>query len=554
MLELEEVSTSASQNFYKAFEDCFRGSRETIKERLTVYLPFILPLKEHYSNAKVIDLGCGRGEWLELLKEHQIDAIGVDLDGNMLAACHEQGLNAIQGDAIETLKTLPDNSQLAVTGFHIAEHLPFEILHVLVQEALRVLLPGGLLILETPNAENLIVGASDFYLDPTHIRPLPLPLLVFMANYYGFNKTKALRLQENKQMLNENIPLRIVFRGVSPDCAIVAQKSADEGILDLSSSAFEQEYGINLDNLAYHYDQQLDAKIQQLNNRSIQAEAIAQTAIELASKLEATTNHAFEKSISSEAKAQHSTELSIQAESIAQRALDLAVLAEAKTQHSSEYFIKAESSAQKAFDLATITDGKIQHSSDSVLRTESIAQNALNLATLAETRTQHVSEHFIKAESIAQKALDLATLAEAKTQHASDFAIKAETSTKKALDIALLAQVKVEQVSEFTANIDITANQALDLAKLAESKAQYSTDFLTQMEARISQALEMANIAQVKAQQAMELYSITSQDRLQLSNQLNSILASRSWKMTHPVRWINSRIKRVLGRIHRIEE
>ena len=93
-----------SDHFYRAFEDKHRGSRELIKERLKAYLPFILPLLQAYPQGQAIDLGCGRGEWLELLTEVGLRPIGIDLDDGMLSACRHLGLAAKQGDAIAHLK------------------------------------------------------------------------------------------------------------------------------------------------------------------------------------------------------------------------------------------------------------------------------------------------------------------------------------------------------------------------------------------------------------------------------------------------------------------
>ena len=88
-----------------------------------------------------------------------------------------------------------------------------------------MLMPGGLLILETPNPENLVVGTSHFYLDPTHQRPIPPELLSFLPEYYGFAKLKTLRLQERRELSGGKAPtLFDVLDGVSPDCAVVAQK------------------------------------------------------------------------------------------------------------------------------------------------------------------------------------------------------------------------------------------------------------------------------------------------------------------------------------------
>ena len=178
--------SSDQNNFYKAFEDQHRGSREVIKSRLSVYVPFIKKIQAAHPNATALDLGCGRGEWLELLQDNQLTASGIDLDDGMLSACRSRGLNVQTGDAIAHLKSLPADSLSIVSGFHIAEHLSLDDLQTLIKEALRTLKPAGLLILEAPNTENLVVGTSSFYLDPTHQRPLPSALLSFLVGYLGF--------------------------------------------------------------------------------------------------------------------------------------------------------------------------------------------------------------------------------------------------------------------------------------------------------------------------------------------------------------------------------
>ena len=86
--------------FYRAFEDRYRGSREVIKSRLRTYQPFLGALLARYPGAPALDLGCGRGEWLELLTEQGFRARGVDLDAGMLAACLERGLDASHADAL----------------------------------------------------------------------------------------------------------------------------------------------------------------------------------------------------------------------------------------------------------------------------------------------------------------------------------------------------------------------------------------------------------------------------------------------------------------------
>ena len=259
----------ADKRFYRALEDRCRGSRDTIKERLKVYLPFVLPFKELYSECKMIDLGCGRGEWLELMTETGfINSHGVDLNEDMLAACHELGLSVTNADAITSLQSLPEASQVIVSGFHIAEHIPFEALQTLVHEALRVLKPGGLLILETPNPENIVVGTSNFYLDPTHQRPLPMQLLSFLAEHTGFLRTKILRLQESQELLGINtIQLSHVISGVSPDYALIAQKSGTEEQLAMFAIPFNKTYGLSFETLVTKYDIGIQQRLADVEGR-----------------------------------------------------------------------------------------------------------------------------------------------------------------------------------------------------------------------------------------------------------------------------------------------
>ncbi len=162
-----------SDNFYRALEERFRASREEIGARLESYRPFLSALRQVNPRPKAFDIGCGRGEWLQLLTEEGLDARGVDLDDSMLAACHERGLQAQNQDALEALQALPDESLDLISAFHVVEHLTFDYLQALLKEAQRTLSAQGLLILETPNAENLIVGTNSFYLDPTPRTPGP---------------------------------------------------------------------------------------------------------------------------------------------------------------------------------------------------------------------------------------------------------------------------------------------------------------------------------------------------------------------------------------------
>ena len=244
-------------DFYRDFEERFRGTRADIASRLQVYLPFVEPLKTIDITPIALDLGCGRGEWLELLQNNGFKAKGVDLDESMLSACLELNLDVHLGDALDYLRGLDSESLSVISAFHMVEHIAFEMLRELSAEAYRVLKPGGLLIFETPNSENLMVGTSSFYLDHTHQKPLPAPLLSFVVEYAGFNRIKTLYLQDSPELVSaQQTSLVNVLGGVSPDYAIVAQKDTSPAMAALFNEPFEHSYGLRLEALAARYDQQ----------------------------------------------------------------------------------------------------------------------------------------------------------------------------------------------------------------------------------------------------------------------------------------------------------
>jgi SAM-dependent methyltransferase len=245
-----------SAPFYRAFEDRYRGSRELIRSRLEIYAPFLEPLLSQHAQPAAIDIGCGRGEWLELLQSRGFSARGIDLDEGMLQACRERGLDASMADGLATLRASPPESLSLVSAFHVVEHIGFEELQAIVAEALRVLIPGGLLILETPNPENIEVGTATFYLDPSHVKPIPPQLLAFVVEHAGFDRQTVMRLQEATELHGcSPVPLISVLTGVSPDYAVVAQKRAPADVLQASDAAFSREYGLSLPTLAQRYDQ-----------------------------------------------------------------------------------------------------------------------------------------------------------------------------------------------------------------------------------------------------------------------------------------------------------
>lgn len=195
--QLSSFVEKAGDNYdplYFEFEDQFRGTRDDIKGRQRIYLPYIRDAQAGTEERPVLDLGCGRGEWLELLKEEGCVARGVDMNTAMISLCRDLGLDVTRSDALKYLRDLPGESMGAVTGFHIIEHLPFEVLIQLLDETVRILKPGGIAVFETPNPQNVMVGSCNFYFDPTHRNPLPSPVIKFLAEARGLCRVSVLDL------------------------------------------------------------------------------------------------------------------------------------------------------------------------------------------------------------------------------------------------------------------------------------------------------------------------------------------------------------------------
>ena len=169
------------------FADKFRGPREHVKESQRFYVGYFQGRKE------VVDLGCGRGEFLELMREAGVSARGIDSSDACIAICRGHGLEAERGDMFEYLAGLADASLDGVFSSQVIEHLPPARVTELIALAARKLSRDGLIALETPNPECLAIFATHFYLDPTHTHPIPPALLAFYLEEAGFGRIEVHR-------------------------------------------------------------------------------------------------------------------------------------------------------------------------------------------------------------------------------------------------------------------------------------------------------------------------------------------------------------------------
>ncbi len=206
---------------YVTIEDAFRGEQELVIERQSAYLPLFR--SKVTAESPLLDLGCGRGEWLELLRKENLAASGIDSNVVCVAECREKGLAVQQGDLLGHLRSLPDGSLGAVTLFQVLEHLPFMMVIDVIREVRRVLVSGGIMLAEVPNAKNARVASGTFWIDPTHNKPLYPDFLEFLAEMAGFSEVQGLYVN----------PL-----SPTPDLGDVG-----EGLRKAVTEAFEAIYG-----------------------------------------------------------------------------------------------------------------------------------------------------------------------------------------------------------------------------------------------------------------------------------------------------------------------
>ena len=177
---------------YLEFENAHRGQRELIKQRQSVYLPFFA--KSVTPQAPLLDLGCGRGEFLEAAQEAGLSARGVELNPEMVAHCRARGLEVAEGEALEYLRAQPDASLGGILLAQVIEHLSTDELHELVSLAALKLADGGHLIAETVNPACLTTLSGAFYLDLTHQRPIHPEAARFLWKGAGLRQVEVLYL------------------------------------------------------------------------------------------------------------------------------------------------------------------------------------------------------------------------------------------------------------------------------------------------------------------------------------------------------------------------
>jgi O-antigen chain-terminating methyltransferase len=202
----EPTSGEPSYGFdYGRFAERFRGTEEYVRRNIEFYKPYFAGCEN------VLDIGCGRGEFLSLMREQGVAARGIDLSAECVAQCRQNGLNAEVADLFSYL----DQTEQEFDGIfssQVVEHLDPRRLPDMIGLCGAKLRRGGLLAIETPNPECLAIFATHFYLDPTHARPIPHPLMVFYMEEAGFGLIEVHELSQAVDSMPELAELPEAFR------------------------------------------------------------------------------------------------------------------------------------------------------------------------------------------------------------------------------------------------------------------------------------------------------------------------------------------------------
>lgn len=169
---------------YASFENRFRGPQAKVKDQLESYAS-LFPV-----GGKVLDLGCGRGEMVEILRARGVEALGIDLNEEMIALCRERGLPCERGDLIEKLTACEDNSLAGIFSSQVIEHLPPSVLELMIDLCYLKLAPSGVLVLETINPTSVFALVQVYFLDPSHQKPIHPQSLKFLLESAGFKKVE----------------------------------------------------------------------------------------------------------------------------------------------------------------------------------------------------------------------------------------------------------------------------------------------------------------------------------------------------------------------------
>ncbi len=206
---------------YARFAEKFRGPEEYVKAGQQIYIP-------HFAGrSRVLDIGCGRGEFLDAMRTAGVGARGIDLSEESVALCRSKGLDAEVADLFAYLENLAEGSLDGIFCSQVVEHLPAERLPDMIRLCASRLERGGVIAIETPNPECLAIFATHFYLDPTHTRPIPSALLAFYLEEFGIGRVEVCKMAPAVETMPSLAELPANFREAffgALDYAILGKK------------------------------------------------------------------------------------------------------------------------------------------------------------------------------------------------------------------------------------------------------------------------------------------------------------------------------------------
>jgi SAM-dependent methyltransferase len=223
VLERVGAASSAGPSMdYVSFEDRFRGGSEGLKQNQKRYLSLF---PDAGVPGRILDVGCGRGEMVELLREAGHDAFGVDPDPGMAAVCRSKGIPVVEDNALHLLERLEDGSLKGIFSAQVVEHLLTAELQRFLQLGLAKLLPGGVMVIETINPRSSFSLGEHFFADPSHVRPVHPEMLRFLCEQIGFS---SVALEE---------------RSPHPAIAIIEDLPPDDPTTEALSSLLQSVFG-----------------------------------------------------------------------------------------------------------------------------------------------------------------------------------------------------------------------------------------------------------------------------------------------------------------------
>ncbi|WP_413678752.1 class I SAM-dependent methyltransferase [Prochlorococcus sp. MIT 0916] len=271
-------------DYYLEFENKFRGDRKVILEGLTKYDPLIDIIIEKIDHPRFLDIGCGRGEWLEKWDKNKIESVGIEEDLRMVELCRDINLNVLHGDALEILDNLPKESFTLITIFHMIEHIENEKIMTLLSKCKELLNEDGVLLIETPSIDSLLVSTKTFYIDPTHINHINPDSLIFNLDKIGFKSSKNFYINGGPLQNASSFKITRVLNGVAQDLLTIAAKtdhSANrlfseennywKANLNLAPTTLEAAIEFDLDNIRFRQEiKKIEDQISKDNKREIQ--------------------------------------------------------------------------------------------------------------------------------------------------------------------------------------------------------------------------------------------------------------------------------------------